>query len=143
MPYLIKVITGKEKRLITLFSLHGIDLARIPVSEYLICNDPRCQELRHLDTIGGYIRSLHEITDEEALALAVQKTEVETGEEDDDIAVGKIVTVAEGEYEGQSGIVKVVGENEVKVDMVIFGRMHTTQFARHQVKLAKMPEVWR
>jgi len=141
VPYLIKLITGKEKKLIKLFGLHGIELTRIPVSEYLICHDPKCLELRCLDTIEGYIRSLDEISDEEASALVLQKTEIEAAD-DEDIAVGNIVTVTDGEYEGHSGIVRTIGHDEIKVDMVLFGRMHVARFARHQVRLAKTPEVW-
>lgn len=139
MPYLIKVIYGKENKLTRLFAREGIELVRIPVSEYLICHDPRCQELRHLDTMSGYIINLEEISDEQASSLLVQNTG--DGEEEN-IEIGNIVTVTDGEYQGQNGVVRKVTEKEVNVDILLFGRMHMVCFAKNQVRLPVMPEAW-
>lgn len=141
MPYLIRVIFGKEKKVAKLFAREGVELTRIPVSEYLIGTDPRCEMLRYRDTIKGYIINVSSISDEEAARLYTQETEAVPAEES--VAVGNIVTITDGPYKGQNGVLRKIAEGQVSVDICLFGRMHPLNFAREQVRLSKMPEVWK
>ena len=95
--------------------------------------------MRYLDSIRGYISNLEEISDEQASFLLAQNTGIE---EEENIEVGNIVTVTDGEYQGQNGVVRKVTEKEVNVDILLFGRMHMVCFAKNQVRLPVLPEAW-
>ena len=65
MPYLLHVVKGKEKRVIEVFGLHGVAAKKALIGEYVVAYDPKLEELRHLDSISGYIRNIYPIEDEE------------------------------------------------------------------------------
>ena len=65
MPYLLHVVKGKEKRVIEVFGQHGVAAKKALIGEYVVAYDPKSEELRHLDSISGYIRNVSPIEDEE------------------------------------------------------------------------------
>jgi len=139
MPYLLRVLTGKQKKVIGLFAREGIEMTRIPINDYLLCNDDRCKIARFLETIENYIINLTEITDKEASRLVNENLMPIL----DSMEVGKIVTVVEGEYKGYSGIVRKIDNGKVHVDVCLYGRMHCVDFDKSDVALTTVPEVWR
>ena len=139
MPYLLKIITGKEKKVIELFALHHIELKRIPISEYLICQDPKCQRIRYLDTVINYIRNVMEISDHDAELLGRDLSE----EMDVAFKQGSHVTVKNGEYSGISGIVKSIEGGMISVSLCLFGRLHDVTLASDQLEQTPIPEIWR
>jgi transcription antitermination factor NusG len=139
MPYLLRVLTGKAKKVTGLFAREGVELMRIPISEYLLCHDPKCTIIRFLQTIENYITNLTEISDDEADRLLTQRLVPVTK----DIQVGKIVTVVEGEYRGQSGVVREINDGKIHIDVCLFGRMRQVDLETDQIALSALPEAWR
>lgn len=141
MPYLFRVLFGKEKKVIGLFAHEGIELVRIPVSEYLIGYDPRCAIVRYRETVEGYIVNMSEISEQEAYSLKTQATSTVNAETR--ISIGQMVTVTEGEYKGLNGFVRNIIDDTVTVDISLFGRMHPVRLAFDHLIALHVPEVWR
>ena len=137
MPYLLHVVKGKEKRVIEVFSLHGAAAKKALIGEYVVTYDPRCGELRYLDSIAGYIRNISTIEDEEVgrflgLSAAVfPKSGMETG---------SIVRILSGEYQDFRGIVRRLANGKVEVDVIVFGRMRPVSLNRDDVAADALPE---
>lgn len=138
MPFLLRIITGRRKKVIGLFAREGVEMKTIPISDYLLCYDERCKIVRFLDTIANYIINLTEISEEDTLRLTPEnQTNVE-----EKIKVGKIVTIQEGEYKGYSGFVRDIGAETIRVDINIFGRLRQVDFKRTQLAPSYVPEIW-
>ena len=137
MPYLLHVIKGKEKRVIEVFGLHGVAAKKALIGEYVVAYDPKSEELRYLDSISGYIRSISPIEDGEVgrflgLSAAVfPKSRMETG---------SIVRILLGEYQDFRGIVRRLANGKVEVDVIIFGRMRPVSLNRDDVAPDALPE---
>ena len=137
MPYLLHVLKGKEKRVIEVFGLHGAAAKKALIGEYIVTYDPRCGQLRYLDSISGYIRNISPIEDEEVgrfLGLSetvVPKPGMETG---------SIVRILSGEYQDFRGIVRCLENGKVEVDIIIFGRMRPVRLNRDDVVPDELPE---
>jgi hypothetical protein len=137
MPYLLHVLKGKEKRVIEVFGLHGAAAKKALIGEYIVTYDPRCGQLRYLDSISGYIRNISPIEDEEVgrfLGLSetvVPKPGMETG---------SIVRILSGEYQDFRGIVRRLENGKVEVDIIIFGRMRPVRLNRDDVVPDELPE---
>jgi hypothetical protein len=137
MPYLLHVLKGKEKRVIEVFGLHGAAAKKALIGEYIVTYDPRCGQLRYLDSISGYIRNISPIEDEEVgrfLGLSetvVPKPGMETG---------SIVRILSGEYQDFRGIVRCLENGKVEVDVIIFGRLRHVCLNRDDVVPDELPE---
>jgi transcription antitermination factor NusG len=137
MPYLLHVVKGKEKRVIEVFVHHGVAAKKALIGEYVVTYDPKCEELRYLDSISGYIRNVSPIEDEEVgrfLGLSetvFPKSSMETG---------CIVRILSGEYRDFRGIVRRLADGKVEVDVIIFGRLRPVILARDDVAPEALPE---
>ncbi|OPY70765.1 MAG: transcription antitermination protein NusG [Syntrophorhabdaceae bacterium PtaU1.Bin034] len=140
MPYLLHVLKGKEKRVIELLGLHGVAAKKALIGEYLVAYDPRCKELRYLDSISGYIRNISSIDDGEVgrfLGLSEAVFPKIT------LEAGAIVRVLSGEYQDFRGVVRGLGNGTVEVDVIIFGRLRPVTLNRSDVAPDTLPEGFR
>ena len=137
MPYLLHVVKGKEKRVIEVFGHHGVAAKKALIGEYVVTYDPRCGELRYLDSIAGYIRNISTIEDEEVgrflglSATILPKSSMESG---------SVVRILSGEYQDFRGIVRRLENGKVEVDVIIFGRMRPAVLDRNDVVSDELPE---
>ena len=137
--YLFRVLSGKEKKVIGLFAREGIELTQLPIDGYLLCYDPKCKEIRFLETIENYIVNFAEIDKDEANRLKNEGL-VPVTEADIQLQVGKIVTVVEGEYKGQSGLVREINNGKIHIDVCFFGRMRRVDLETYQIARSIIPE---
>ena len=137
MPYLLHVLKGKEKRVIEAFGRHGVAAKKALIGEYVVAYDPKCEELRYLDSISGYIRNISPIEDEEVgrflglSAVVFPKSGMETG---------SIVRILSGEYQDFRGIVRRLANGKAEVDVIVFGRMRPVSLNRDDVAPDAFPE---
>ncbi len=137
MPYLLNVVKGKEKRVIEVFGLHGVAAKKALIGEYIVTYDPRCGQLRYLDSISGYIRNISPIEDEEVgrflglSATSFPKSGIETG---------SIVRILSGEYQDFRGIVRRLENGKMEADVIIFGRLRPVCLNRDDVAPDELPE---
>ena len=139
MPYLMQVVKGKEKRVVEVFGQHRVVAIRALIGEYVVCYDPKSEELRFLDSIAGYIRDVSRIEDEEVgrflgMSEAVYPTS--------DLEKGQIVRVLSGEYEDFRGVVRRAEDGKVALDVIVFGRLRPVFLNRDQVASDGIPEGW-
>ncbi len=140
MPYLLHVLKGKEKRVMEIFGYHGVAAKKALIGEYLVSYDPKCEELRYLDSISGYIRNISPIEDAEVgrflgLSDAVYPRV--------SLEAGAIVRVLSGEYQDFRGVVRKVADGTVEVDVIIFGRLRPVTLNRSDVAPDTLPEGFR
>ena len=137
MPYLLHVLKGKEKRVIEVFGRQGVAAKKALIGEYVVTYDAKCEELRYLDSISGYIRNISPIEDEEVgrflgLSPAVfPKSGMETG---------SIVRILSGEYQDFRGVVRRLANGKAEVDVIVFGRMRPVSLNRDDVAPDALPE---
>ncbi len=137
MAYLLHVVKGKEKRVVEVFGRHRVVARRALIGEYVVCYDPKSEELRFLDSISRYIRNLSRIEDEEVgRFLGLSVTVFPRG----NLEVGQIVRVMSGEYEDFRGVVRRVEDGKVALDVIVFGRMRQVFVNRDQVAPDAVPE---
>jgi transcription antitermination factor NusG len=140
MPYLLNVVKGKEKRVIEVFDHHGVASKKALIGEYVVAYDPKCEELRYLDSISGYVRNISKIEDGEVgrfLGLSdvvFPKVSLETG---------AIVRILSGEYQDFRGVVRRLADGKVEVDVIIFGRLRPIAVDREDVVPDALPEGFR
>jgi transcription antitermination factor NusG len=139
MPYLMQVVKGKEKRVVEVFGQHRVVAIRALIGEYVVCYDPKSEELRFLDSIAGYIRDVSRIEDEEVgrflgMSEAIYPTS--------DLETGQIVRVLSGEYEDFRGVVRRAEDGKVALDVIVFGRLRPVFLNRDQVASDGIPEGW-
>lgn len=140
MPYLLNVVKGKEKRVIEVFGHHGVASKKALIGEYVVAYDPKCEELRYLDSISGYVRNISKIEDGEVgrfLGLSdviFPKVNLETG---------AIVRILAGEYQDFRGVVRRLADGKVEVDVIIFGRLRPIIVDREDVVPDSLPEGFR
>ena len=137
MPYLLHVVKGKETRVVEVFGLHGVAAKKALIGEYVVAYNPKCEELRYLDSISGYIRNISPIEDEEVgRFLGLSETVVpKSGMEP-----GCLVRVLSGEYQDFRGIVRRLANGKVEVDVIVFGRMRPVSLNRDDVAPDALPE---
>jgi len=137
MPYLLHVVKGKEKRVVEVFGHHGVAARKALIGEYVVAYDPKSEELRHLDSISGYIRNMSPIEDGEVgrfLGLSdtiYPKSKMEAG---------CIVRILSGEYQDFRGVVRRLTEGKVEMDVILFGRLRPVIVDRDDVAPDTLPE---
>jgi len=137
MPYLLHVVKGKEKRVIEVFGLYGVVAKKALIGEYVVAYDPKSEELRHLDSISGYIRNVSQIQDEEVgRFLGLSETVFPRSR----IEAGCIVRILSGEYQDFRGIVRHLANGKAQVDVIVFGRMRPVSLNRDDVAPDALPE---
>ena len=137
MPYLLHVVKGKEKRVVEVFSHHGVAARKALIGEYVVAYDPKSEELRYLDSISGYIRNMSPIEDGEVgRFLGLSETVVPRF----DMAAGCIVRILSGEYQDFRGVVRRFERDKVEVDVIIFGRLRPITMDRDDVSPDTLPE---
>lgn len=140
MPYLLHVVKGKEKRVVEVFGHHGVAARKALISEYVVAYDPKCAELRYLDSISGYIRNMSPIEDGEVgrfLGLS------ETVFPKFNMETGAIVRILSGEYQDFRGVVRRLTDGKAEVDVIIFGRLRPVTVDRSDVAPDALPEGFR
>ncbi len=140
MPYLLHVVKGKEKRVVEVFGHHGVAARKALISEYVVAYDPKCSELRYLDSISGYIRNMSPIEDGDVgrfLGLS------ETVFPKFNMETGAIVRILSGEYEDFRGVVRRLTDGKAEVDVIIFGRLRPVTVDRSDVAPDALPEGFR
>lgn len=137
MPYLLHVLKGKEKRVIEVFGLHGAAAKKALIGEYVVTYDPRCGELRYLDSISGYIRNISPIDDGEVARFLGLSASVYTKPA---METGSIVRILSGEYQDFRGIVRRLEQGRVEADIIIFGRLRPVVLNRDDVVPDTLPE---
>jgi len=137
MPYLLHVVKGKEKRVVEVFGHHGVAAKKALISEYVVTYNPKSEELRYLEAVAGYIRNISPIEDSEVGGfLGLSETVFPTSR----MKTGCIVRILSGEYEDFRGIVRRLGDGEVEVDVIVFGRLRPIMLARDDVAPDAVPE---
>jgi transcription antitermination factor NusG len=140
MPYLLHVVKGKEKRVVEVFSHHGVAARKALIGEYVVAYDPKCAELRYLDSLSGYIRNMSPIEDGEVgrfLGLS------ETVFPKFNMETGAIVRILSGEYQDFRGVVRRLTDGKAEVDVIIFGRLRPVTVDRSAVAPDALPEGFR
>jgi hypothetical protein len=137
MPYLLNVVKGKEKRVTEVFGHHGVAAKIALIGEYVVTYDPKCVELRYLDSISGYVRNISRLNDEEVgrfLGLSkkgVPKLNMEAG---------VIVRILSGEYQDFRGVLRRLTDGKAEVDVIIFGRLRPVTVDRSDIAPDELPE---
>ena len=140
MPYLFRVARGKEKRVVEVFAQNGVLAKKALIGEYVVACDPRSENLRHLDSVRGYIRGVSRIEDKDiARLLGMSEAVFPTG----GLRAGQIVRVLSGEFEDFHGVVRRIDNGKVAVDVTVFGRLRPVELDRNEVLAdGEVPEGW-
>ena len=139
MAYLLHVVKGKEKKVVEVFGHQGVVARKALIGEYVVCYDPKSEELRFLDSIAGYIRAVSRIEDKEVgRFLGLSEAVFPTG----GLETGQIVRVLSGEYQDFRGVVRQIVDGKVALDVIVFGRLRPVLLHRDQIAAEGVPESW-
>ncbi len=140
MPYLFHVVRGKEKKVVDIFGQHGILAKKALIGEYVVACDPRAQDLRHLDSVRGYIRNIATIEDKDLGRFLGLRDVIR---QDRRLEAGQIVRIITGEFEDFRGVIRRAESGKVAVDVTVFGRLRPVVLDRDDVILdGEVPEGW-
>jgi hypothetical protein len=135
VPYLLKVLKGKEKRIAETLLKHGISATAAPIGEYVICDKPF-----QIEIIETWIFSTTEVSEEVASEVMKGDLSVLLPEH---LSPGRIVAIISGDYAGQMALIKLVEDDNLLVHVLVEGRMYPLTVARQAVKAAEVSATWR
>ncbi len=140
MPYLFRVARGKEKKVVEVFGQHGVLAKKALIGEYVVACDPRAENLRHLDSVRGYIRGISTIEDKDLARFLGMRDLVPPAR---GLQAGQIVRILSGEFEDFRGVVRRAEHGKVAVDVTVFGRLRPVELDRNEVLVdGEVPEGW-
>ena len=132
MPYVLSIISGKEKVIRAVLSGKGIDSRRTPMTGFLICSAEPPVDVRCMP----HVLSMTIVSQDIADNLMNDKPAPQERK------AGMKVWAVQGKYSGFYGIVRAVSGDNATVDLSVYGKMVTVVMPVAYLEWLPLPEPW-